>query len=84
MAPKGVGMTDQMQVIPNTGEQKFDRLLWAAEVAEVLGVSRNRAYLLMASGELPSLRIGRSVRVRKDALNKWLEDQERAARDIAI
>ncbi len=77
-------MTDQMQVIPNTGEQKFDRLLWAAEVAEVLGVSRNRAYLLMASGELPSLRIGRSVRVRKDALNKWLEDQERAARDIAI
>lgn len=33
------------------------------EVAEVLRIARSRAYELVAVGEIPAVRIGRSVRV---------------------
>lgn len=39
------------------------RLLTAADVAERLAVSKRYAYLLMASGTIPSVHIGRSIRV---------------------
>ncbi|MGB3635683.1 MAG: helix-turn-helix domain-containing protein, partial [Rubrobacteraceae bacterium] len=32
------------------------------EVAEVLRIARSRAYELVADGEIPAVRIGRSVR----------------------
>jgi excisionase family DNA binding protein len=43
------------------------------EVAEVLRISRSRAYELVAEGEIPSVRIGRSVSRRE--LERWLEEQ---------
>ena len=48
-------------------------LLKAADVARVLGIGRATAYALMASGELPTIRIGRSVRIPEEALKAWLE-----------
>lgn len=45
------------------------------EVAEVLRIARGRAYELVASGELPAVRIGRSVRVNRRELERWLESQ---------
>jgi excisionase family DNA binding protein len=45
------------------------------EVAEVLRIARNRAYELVAEGEIPSVRIGRSVRVSRKELERWLEEQ---------
>ncbi len=45
------------------------------EVAEVLRIARSRAYELVAEGEIPSVRIGRSVRVSRRELERWLEDQ---------
>lgn len=48
-------------------------LLRAHEVAERLGVSPNRAYALMASGDLPGVvRLGRSVRLPSDALDQFI------------
>lgn len=48
-------------------------LLRAPEVAERLGVSPNRAYALMASGDLPGVvRLGRSVRLPADALERFI------------
>jgi len=44
------------------------------EVAKVLRIARSRAYELVGSGEIPSVRIGRSVRVRRKDLDKCLED----------
>jgi len=38
-------------------------VLRVAEVAPLLGVSRSKAYELVARGEIPSVRIGGSVRV---------------------
>jgi excisionase family DNA binding protein len=45
------------------------------EVARVIRVARSRAYELVESGEIPSIRIGRSVRVNRRELDKWLEGQ---------
>jgi excisionase family DNA binding protein len=42
------------------------------EVAEALGVSRSKIYELIASGAMPSVRIGKSVRVSVDELRKWV------------
>jgi excisionase family DNA binding protein len=45
------------------------------EVAVVLRIARSRAYELVADGEIPSVRIGRSVRVSRRELERWLEEQ---------
>ena len=50
-----------------------DRLLYRpTEAAEVLSVSRSTIYELLASGELPSLRLGGCLRVPADALKEWI------------
>lgn len=45
------------------------------KVAEVLRIARSRAYELVADGEIPAVKIGRSVRVSRKELDRWLEDQ---------
>ena len=47
-------------------------LLRPAETALAIGVSRSKAYELIASGEIPSVRMGKSVRVPLEALQKWI------------
>ena len=50
-------------------------LLRAEEVQEALGLGRSKTYQLIASGELPVVRIGRCVRVPAEALQLWVEKQ---------
>jgi excisionase family DNA binding protein len=50
-------------------------LLKADEVARRLSMGRATVYLMMASGELPTLRKGRAVRVPARALEQWIERQ---------
>jgi excisionase family DNA binding protein len=50
-------------------------LLRPREAAEALGISRSRAYELIASGDLPSVRIGSSVRVPVVALELWIAER---------
>jgi excisionase family DNA binding protein len=52
-------------------------LLKAEEVARRLSLGRATVYLMMASGELPTFRKGRAVRVPARALEQWLEKQTR-------
>jgi excisionase family DNA binding protein len=49
-------------------------LLKPAEVAELLGVARTRAYELIGSGKLPTVTVGSSVRVPAEALRRWVEE----------
>ncbi len=52
--------------------------LKVAEVARIIRVARSRAYELVAEGEIPSIRIGRSVRVNRRELDEWLEGQRQS------
>jgi len=46
-----------------------------AEVAQELRIARSRAHELVANGSIPAVKIGRSVRVRRKELERWLEGQ---------
>ncbi len=50
-------------------------LLRIEEAARYLSLGRSKTYQLVASGELPVVRIGRSVRVPAAALRRWVEQQ---------
>jgi excisionase family DNA binding protein len=50
-------------------------LLSPNEVAEALGIGRPKVYSLLSRGELPRVRVGRSVRVPAAALRKWVEER---------
>jgi excisionase family DNA binding protein len=52
-------------------------LLTVDEAAAYLRISRAKAYQLAATGELPTVRMGRSVRVRRDRLMAWLDERSR-------
>ncbi len=50
-------------------------LLKAPEVAKLLGLGRSKVFAMVAAGELPVIRIGRSVRIPRQALERWIRDQ---------
>jgi len=56
-------------------DEQQHEYLKVPEVAEVLRISRSRAYEMVAEGEIPSVRIERSVRVNRKEFDRWLEEQ---------
>jgi excisionase family DNA binding protein len=50
-----------------------ERLLKPAEIASILQISKSQAYILMQRGEIPTIRIGSSVRVRRDDLEAYIK-----------
>jgi excisionase family DNA binding protein len=55
--------------VSNLSEVRF---LTVAEVAAVMRVSKMTVYRLVHSGELASVRVGRSFRVPERAVNEYL------------
>lgn len=49
------------------------RLITIVEAAEIVGLSRSKLYELLASRELPSVRIGRSRRIDLADLERFIE-----------
>jgi excisionase family DNA binding protein len=56
-------------------------LLKAGEVAKLLGLGRSKVFAMLAVGELPVIRIGRSVRVPRAALERWIAEHTQHAND---
>lgn len=55
------------------------RLMWkVGEFAESIGVSRSKAYELIAAGEVPSVKIGGVVRIPVGMAHAWAEELARA------
>lgn len=67
-----------MMDIPGHGGNRFTDYetmplaLRVAEVAEILAVGRNTAYALVRDGTLSSIRVGRQIRVSRDAVVNYL------------
>ena len=49
-------------------------LLKATDIADILNVSRAMAYKIMQKGEIPTVRIGKSIRVRLSDLNAYIHN----------
>lgn len=54
-------------------------LLRPNEAAELLAVGRSKLYELIAAGEVPSVKIGRSLRVPAAELEQWVTERAAAA-----
>ena len=52
------------------------RALSAKDLAEFLGIGRDKAYALMRSKSFPSILLGKRYIVLKEALERWLRDKE--------
>lgn len=52
-------------------------LLKVPEAARRLSLSQATVYRLIESGEIPVMRIGRSVRIPVDGLRKWVDANTR-------
>lgn len=51
---------------------KLPDVLTPKQVADYLQLGRDKTYQMLASGELPSVKLGRTYRIRKCALDDWL------------
>ena len=51
----------------------YPPVLSVKQVAEILAVSQNTAYALVRSGQIHSIRVGRSYRIPLDAVIKYLK-----------
>jgi len=56
-------------------------LLRVEEAAEAIACSRSKTYQLLADGSLPSVRVGRSIRVPVAALESWINERAAVAQD---
>ncbi len=64
-------MSTQSKVV-DAVDSNAGRLLRIEDIADRLAVSRSMAWKLVAHGQLRSLRIGRSVRVRQADLEAYI------------
>ncbi len=59
----------------------MERLLKGEDVADILQVSKSFAYQLIRCGDIPSVRLGRAVRVRLQDLERFIESNAYASND---
>jgi len=51
----------------------LEKLYRGSDVASILGISKALAYRLLAEGAIPSVRFGRTVRVRPEDLENFIK-----------
>ncbi len=61
----------------NPGTPLPPLLLTIPEVAKALGLCRATVYNLIQTDGLPTVKLGRAVRVRVTSLQAWLDQRER-------
>jgi len=55
--------------------ERTRELLRPSDVAPLLGVGLGRVYQLVAAGEIPAVRRGRTILIPRGAWEHWLEEQ---------
>ena len=68
----------------NEKHEREINLLKATEVAERLNISRSLVYQLIQAGEIPTIRIGRAVRVLPEDLEEYINRCRVASNDPGI
>lgn len=63
-------------ITSNEQQTTLTLLLTVREAADVLRVSERTLWSLTNSGELPSVRVGRSVRYDQNDLADWIESRK--------
>jgi excisionase family DNA binding protein len=58
----------------HTEKKQAPDLLKIPEAAEILKMGRSTVYKLISTKELPSIRIGRMIRISREDIDKFLSD----------
>ena len=53
-------------------ERKYDDVFTIKDLMDYLAIGKNKAYELVNSGEIPSFRIGRVIKIPKDAVRAYI------------
>jgi hypothetical protein len=68
------------QVAPDGAETSGECLVYEVPVAgAMIGLNRNSSYRAAANGDLPTIRIGRLLKVPKAAFHRMLEQPAKAS-----
>lgn len=60
----------------NTTFDSLPLLLTVMEMAAVLRIGRNAAYQMVKDGDIQSIRVGRSIRIPRNALIQFVESTQ--------
>jgi excisionase family DNA binding protein len=64
---------DRQRQSPQSVAQEW---LSIRQLQDLLGIGHTKAYSLVASGEIPSVKIGRIIRINQRDLSDWLNQQK--------
>jgi excisionase family DNA binding protein len=65
---------------PQEEEQRGVQLLSAPQLCRELGMGKSWVYRRLRTGEIPSVRLGRTIKVRRDELEQYLQRHHYPAR----
>ena len=57
-------------------------LLRVDEAAQMLSLGRSTLYAMAAAGTIPTVRVGRSLRIPREELNRWIDQRTEQAIDL--
>jgi excisionase family DNA binding protein len=63
--------------------QQAEQLLSIPQLCQELGMGKSWLYRRLRSGEIPSIRLGRSIKVRREELEEYLQRHHFPARQAA-
>ena len=59
-----------------TNVQELPIVLTVDQIQKVLGLSRPKTYELVNTAGFPTIRIGRAIRVPREAFLQWIHEQQ--------
>jgi excisionase family DNA binding protein len=74
-------ISDEASLRPQQDEQRGVHLLSIPQLCQELGMGKSWIYRRLRSGEIPSVRLGRTIKVRQDDLEQYLESHHYPSRD---
>ena len=77
-------ISEEVTLRPQEEEQRGVQLLSIPQLRQELGMGKSWLYRRLRSGEIPSVRLGRSIKVRRDELEQYLQSHHYPARDQAL
>lgn len=60
-----------------------ERLMTAEQVANYLGIAVGTVYNKVSRNEIPYVKVGRSVRFRRAAIDGWMEERPTQPSEVA-
>jgi len=50
----------------------MEQLLDVTQAADILSIGKKKVYRMINKNQLPSLLVGKSIRIPREALNEWI------------